>query len=121
MLQDLAVAMERHHRRRLAQRRIALPIAVALLAAGAIWAMTPRRPHSQVVERAPIEIETLRAPRPAAEIAFVETDPAILERFLIDDDALIETLALIDRPAGLIRCGQRAWLTADVTDKTPPG
>jgi len=55
----------------------------------------------------------------------VQTDPAVVERFRarprdsivrIDDRMLLDALASIDRPAGLIRFGDRIRLTKPVTD-----
>jgi hypothetical protein len=62
--------------------------------------------------------------RPCA-VAIIETIPGVLERHRakptgkvtrIDDAALVATLASINRPAGLVRIGDRVWLTAPVTD-----
>lgn len=61
----------------------------------------------------------------AVVIRTVRTDPSIVERYRatsvdravrLDDEALIDTLASIHRPAGLIRFGDRVALSAPVTD-----
>ena len=68
-------------------------------------------------------VETPVAPRPAVEFAVVATTsglaerlaarpPALVER--VGDEALIAALAAIDRPTGLVRRGDRVWLTNDV-------
>jgi hypothetical protein len=65
---------------------------------------------------------------PAARITIVHTDRTVLSRYaaappsrvrLLDDEALLDDLAAIGRPAGLIRSGGRAWLTANVTSALP--
>ncbi|MCA9298363.1 MAG: hypothetical protein KDA28_04815, partial [Phycisphaerales bacterium] len=38
----------------------------------------------------------------------------------LDDEQLVSTLERIGRPSGLIRQGQRAILTSNVTDETEP-
>lgn len=73
-------------------------------------------------------------------IELVKTDPTITDRWAaklrhvedgndegsmiasaaLDDAALVAALRDIHRPAGLVRCGGKAWLTADVTDPIAP-
>jgi hypothetical protein len=38
---------------------------------------------------------------------------------MLDDEALLEELAAIGRPTGLVRAEGRAWLTANVANPPP--
>ncbi len=59
-------------------------------------------------------------------VLFVDSDPTIVARYaprlpvgiirILDDRALLDTLASIDRPAGLIRMGDQVRLTRPVSD-----
>ena len=130
MLGDLVARMKRMHRaRRLrgtaaAAACLLLMIVVLGLPAAAIRRTEPVRP---LVSQPP-------PPPAAAGVRIVRTDPAVLDRYtaasstnavIINDETLLRELARIDRPAGLIRMGDRVWLTADVVgadrdDRRPP-
>lgn len=60
-------------------------------------------------------------------IARVETDASVVDRFRVDrrarvsefaisDEALLDSLAAMGRPAGMVKSEGRVWLTASVTD-----
>ena len=75
---------------------------------------------------APVEQTTQTDHQPACAIAMVQTDPDILPRhvaeprhivIVMDDRALLDTLAAMGRPTGLIRFGQQVQLSAPVTDE----
>jgi len=124
MLGELLVQMQRLHRRRRSQRTAAASACmVAMLIGLSLLAMPARRPSADT----PILAD---APTPASKISIeiVRTDPSILDRFaarptsravLLDDEALLDELAAMGRPTGLIRVGDRVWLTADVVDARP--
>jgi hypothetical protein len=124
MLDELVVQMQRLHRRRRAQRTAAASACmVALIIGLSLLAMPARGP---AIDTPPI----VQARQPAREtsIEIVRTDPSVLERFaarttsravFLDDEALLDELAAMGRPAGLIRSGDRVWLTADVIDRHP--
>lgn len=69
------------------------------------------------------QVVTRRQPR---DVIFVESDPAVLERYRtqeapglvrrVDDLGLIESLAAINRPAGLIRIGDKVRPSRPVSD-----
>jgi hypothetical protein len=128
MLEDLVMRMQRLHRRRRARKTASAAGCLLLLTMTlALSAVTGRRP----LPRRPIVAE---ADTPAVDVRIVRTDPAVLDRYvaepgsraiIIDDEALLNELALIGQPAGLIRMGNRIWLTADVVggedeDGEPP-
>ena len=124
MLGELITQMQRLHRRRRVERTAAASAClVALLIGLSLLAMPARGPATHL----PRVAET---PKPAADasIEIVRTDPSVLQRFaarttsraiLLDDEALLDELAAMGRPAGLIRSGDRVWLTADVIDQPP--
>ena len=124
MLGEIVAQMQRLHRRRRAQRTAAASACMVVLLIGlSLLAMPAREPatDSPPMVKAP-------EPAPKTSIVFVRTDPSVLQRFaarptsrtvLLDDEALLDELAAMNRPAGLIRVGDRVWLTADVVDARP--
>jgi hypothetical protein len=124
MLGELVGQMQRlHHRRRVQRTASASACMVVLLIGLSLLAMPARRPATHLPRVA-------QTPKPAADasIEIIRTDPSILERFaarptsraiLLDDEALLDELVAMGRPAGLIRSGDRVWLTADVVGRHP--
>jgi len=139
MLGELVVTMDRIHRRHRARRRtVACAGIVLLIASLAVLALSPaqRRPREGTLVRdddleepitVPVGVEpTESGPRDW----IVHTDPAILQRVAVtptvrilrvDDDGLLDMLAAMNRPTGLIRCGGRVRLTAEVVDPISTG
>ena len=110
-------ARARRFRRR-AVGAVAVMALVAVVATFALRAPTPPTPTlaPPIAKRtAPLQIE------------YVQTDPTSVERiavtgavdlsaYTIDDTQLLDTLASIDRPAGLVRTAEGVSLTRPVTD-----
>ena len=139
MLGELVSTMERTHRgRRQRRRALAVTASVAVVALAVrvvVWpgsdgTVTPRFVEAPPVPSLSVEDEPhvleryLVTPRPLVT-RMVPTDPDVLGRYRadprkgyvrLDDDALLEVLASIRRPAGLIRIGDTVRLTAAVTD-----
>jgi hypothetical protein len=134
MLGELAEIMSRTHRARRVRRRVigstgclGLLLVVGRLAMPLFTHPGEVRP--QIVEHlpnreAPAAAKAIAQTRPAITLR-VRTDPSIVERYRaaptgaivrMDDATLIETLAAIHRPAGLIRFADRVALSAPVTD-----
>jgi len=121
MLGEIVAQMQRLHRRRRVRRTAAASACMVVLLIGLSLLAMPARgpaPDSRMVVEKP-------EPAPGVSIEIVRTDPSVLQRFaarptsrtvLLDDEALLDELAAMDRPAGLIRSGGRVWLTADVVD-----
>jgi hypothetical protein len=141
MLNELKSAMAALHRRRRIRRRVAAALAVIVLGAAAVTVPGTRstsRPESGVTTgpdsglRPPVadsgqQRRAAAAAQRVVDFAVVQTDPTILERYAahpppvaeieyIGDDRLIQTLAAIGRPAGLIRIADEFRFTAPVTD-----
>ncbi|MCP4590693.1 MAG: hypothetical protein GY842_08110 [bacterium] len=130
MLDELCAAVRETHRARRRRRRFVaaggsfcLILALAWLG----WSVSVIPSDGGMIAKVPItdrhSHEVLTVPRPS--IIRVATDPTVLERYRarstavverIDDRILLNTLASIGRPAGLIRYGGRIRLTAAVTD-----
>ena len=110
MLEELLVAMAHLHRRRRRRRRVAGAALALLLAVGGVWVAGPLRGGHE-----PFAIghggDHEEAPR--TDLRDWERTGLIRQ---IDDAELIEILAEIDRPAGLIRTGSSIRLTEPVTD-----
>lgn len=107
MLGELLDVMRRHHRRR--RRRRAAASFTLLLAAGAVAVVayqTPQRPA-----RGPAESNGAPS-RPTVRVVTAADRTDRIRS--IDDDELLHRLWEIDRPAGLIRVGDRAWVTGAV-------
>lgn len=108
MLDELLEAMRRHHGRRRLRRRAGAGIGLAMIAVAASWIAVAREP-------APQHFSQIEPPGPATPRILLHTGRTGLIRE-IDDDELVERLAEIDRPAGLIRTEGRVWLTSTVAD-----
>ena len=105
MLDELLVEVTRHQGRRRAARRLALALPL-LLAIGSIWLIASQAGSQHPV--APIE------PSTAVQVVTGEYRTGLVR--LIDDDELVERLAEIERPTGLIRIEGKARLTRAVVD-----
>jgi len=140
MMHELIADMRRLHRRRRIQRQVMIggmaPI-IAMIAIGLLWRglsqhepdaprMTANKSNASSAPPLPSDDNSNAAPAPSTIVVRVQTDPTIVERWraaptssavIIDDQALLDTLAALDRPAGLIRSQGRLWLTRPVTDK----
>ncbi len=96
MLTELTAAMHRHHARRRVYRRATASLAIAAIAVSAVLiarpSPEPRRPADLVVT----------VVRNGPRTGLIRT---------IGDDELLDTLAEIARPTGLIRSEGRVWLT----------
>ncbi len=132
MREELMDAFATMHRKRRLQRRVAAPAAVLAIALAAAWALRPTHspsiapvaaagPMVEVIEIAAtgraVDFEWV-APRHAPLVAIVESlqsQPPLVQ--VIDDDQLVQTLAQMDRPAGLIEIGGAVRLTRDVLDE----
>ncbi len=125
MLPDLIDAMQRLHCRRRRRKRIA---AISTLTGMAvICALSVRLAQiAPPMAPAPHAANPVHAPV-GSIITVVQTDRSTLDRhrpatsfsaILIDDQSLLDVLAEIDRPAGLIRMDGQVRLTAVPTD--PP-
>jgi hypothetical protein len=125
MLEELTTTMRCVHRdRRLRRRAAAGTFMIATLVALSMLSMPER---ASVGERLDMVL-TPPQPTPGSSepsVRIVRTDPSILDRYvsrpsssaiIVDDEGLLETLAAINRPAGLIRSEGRVWLTANVVD-----
>lgn len=135
MLNDLVIDMQKLHRRRRVRRRAITAVAVPALCLVAWWAWsitafsppTPRSQTPKVARDESIEpadsttphrlptsiIQTVRTRPSIADAALVSTQPS---RKFVTDDGLLDALAQVHRPAGLIRTDNGVWLTNDVTD-----
>jgi hypothetical protein len=131
MLASLMADMRRVHARRRARRLTVFAAAPALLMAIALFAalrmLTPA-PTPLTTGRVDGAADAPTVPatseRPAATIEFVRTSDGNQQSgaasiILIDDDQLLDTLASINRPTGLVRAGGRVWLTSAVADDAP--
>lgn len=132
MLAELTTAMRTHHTRRRRRRRVAVAgAALAVIAAIPTLAMiatsAPDRAERMVVAPAPLPTGVVEpAADPATSIICVRSDPSLVERYAvhglrpsierIDDDGLLDMLAMLDRRAGLVRNADGVRLTKDVTD-----
>ncbi len=114
MLDELIVAMRHHHRRR-RQVRTAAAWGLLLAVAGGTWIVRAQ----QVAQPAGFDDTRVDPPlveAPVTRVQRVSGDYRTGLVKVIDDDELVERLAEIDRPAGLIRTEGRAWLTSAVAD-----
>ena len=134
MLGELVGIMAQTRRARRVRRRVLATVGCVglLLVVGRLAMPLFTRPgvvRPQIVEHlpdreAPAAVKAIAQTRPAITLR-VRTDPSIVERYRaaptgvivrMDDATLIETLAAIHRPAGLIRFADRVALSAPVTD-----
>ena len=119
MLTALHSEMTALHRRR-RRRRAAVAGGVVMLLAAAIAIGTwPTTDHPSASPSVAIAHDPLR---PGPVITIIQTDPDILDRYMIrstrplepaeqlDDESLLAELATIDPTLGLIRVGTRAWV-----------
>ena len=133
MLDELVTVMTRTHRARRARRRIlatagcaGILLAAIRLAQPGAWVATDAPP---IVDQAPPAPEVPMVPQTPETTRFatilVTTDPGVLQRcqarssgrtVRIDDRTLLDALAAIDRPVGLVKVGDRMRFTAPVTD-----
>ena len=129
MLADLVGTMRVVHRRR-RRRRVALATVLTLAVATGLSILVRSGPFATPTTGTPPLTRPVTA---GARLRYevVATDPGILDRYaprsathrieIIDDDTLLTELAAIDRPAGLIRYGDRIWLSAPVTGLVEDG
>jgi len=128
-LQDEVVrsARRRRRRRRLGAGAAALGL---LVAGGVIIATLSPPPAADNGVRSGAEGRSARPERARIVVRRVQTDAGIASRVRaagvasvpvhsVSDAVLLETLAELGRPAGLVRTPERVWLTADVTDEPP--
>ena len=133
MLDELVEVVKRTRRTRRMRRRMLATGGCAALILMVIWLGVPgafvrtdapqfaEDSHSRPTGAAP----DVPAKRRASVTVVIKTDPTVVERcrarptgriVQMDDRMLLETLAAIDRPAGLIRFGDQIRLSAAVTD-----
>jgi len=120
-------------RARIVRRRAALGAGAALVAVGAVWAgarlvipiATPATPGSGFLAVSLVETIETPANSNAIDFAYVSAESSHLVAYvppgaslvqIIDDSELVEALAQMNRPAGLIEIGYTVRLTRDVTD-----
>ncbi len=120
-------------RARVVRRRAALGAGVALVAVGAVWAgarlvvpiATPATPGSGFLAASLVETIETPANTNAIDFAYVSAERSHLVACvlpgaslvrIIDDSELVETLAQMNRPAGLIEIDHTIRLTRDVAD-----
>lgn len=124
---ELIEHMRAHHRRRLSRRHFASS-AVLLLAIILLPVFLSPRITSRPIEITNRAIEPPLA-RPSFEFIVVSTRKAITDEYIItptthvqwiDDRTLLENLIALNRPAGLVRQGERTWLTTPVADEDHP-
>ena len=146
MLGELVESMDTLHRRRRARRRAgtAFGLSAAMLAF-VVFGVPSLLDHEsvQIVERQPDPLEELAglgtdAPPRGAHVERVRTrhdivadyaspsrQPVHVQRVsprravtveIIGDQKLLQMLAQMDRPTGLVRADGKVWLTAPVTD-----
>ena len=134
MLGELVEVMERTHRARRVRRRALATGGSALVLAIFMYLVLPRVSQNPPVpdfventpQRVPAPIGVQAEPQRTTVLTKVITsDPSVLERLRADppqavirmnDRMLLDALASIDRPAGLIRLGDDIRLSAPVTD-----
>ena len=133
MLDELIDAVKRTHRTRRLRRQLLAAGGCACLLLVLVWLAllgasipgdvrqfaedSPDHPTGAMAENPP--------ERQVCVTEVIQTDPTVLERYRarptgrimrMDDHVLLDTLAAIGRPAGLIRFGHRIRLSAPVTD-----
>lgn len=133
---DLIVAMRDHHQRRRSRRRV-LATAILVFSTGILaflmFGRSSTIPTPPVARDIGSDSPLPAIPQTSTEITeprhsiitIVRTDPNILERYAlpptskietISDEILLNSLASLGRPTGLIRYDGRVRLTNDVTD-----
>ncbi len=134
MLHDLVGVMERTHRARRMRRRVlaaggslcVLVLLIALAIPGGTESPDTRLVvESEASDPVPASVTTVVPQRAVVITSIVTTDPSVLDRYRANpssfvvrmtDKTLLETLASIHRPAGLIRFGGEIRISAPVTD-----
>lgn len=127
MLVSLEEQMRAIHRRRRLRKRamiVGAPLA-AVAALAAVFAIPPHGP-GQGPDSVGSDELAQRPASPAMIVEFIQTDPSIAERYrvaaqghsiaILSDHALLDALAQLGRPAGLVQSGDHAWVTRDVAD-----
>lgn len=129
MLGDLVSRMREVHRARRVRRRVAMVAAPMLLIAAI--ATIARWPGSRpTTSRDGTTVAHGSAPAPAAIISVVRSSDDSLVRYraepggesdmiVMTDAELLDALAGMNRPAGLVRTNGRVHLTRDVIDPDP--
>lgn len=138
MREELLDAFCSMHRARRIRRRAVLSAALVILATGTGWvgarlaqrgSNTAPRQHAaapsglvQIIEQAPsgtaVEFAVVQT-RSSTLVTYIEQAAPLVE--LVDDERLLETLAQMERPAGLIEVGGAVRLTHDVVDDEEGG
>ena len=127
MRAELLEQMHAHHRRRRTRRHVASTAAL-LLATGLLFTLVLPRLVTRPGELAE-SVSEPRPEKPVIEYHVVSTRRAVTDKYIvppvsriqrIDDSALMENLIALNRPAGLIRTGEKVWLTSPVTDEIQP-
>ncbi|HVZ93523.1 MAG TPA: hypothetical protein VG797_03335 [Phycisphaerales bacterium] len=140
MLGELVGELSRTRRRRVVRAQLTAG-ALAIVLVGLAFMTVSRGPVkiatvTPLIETAP---GTVAQATTIAGTRFVKTDPTVVERWavkggfemakyetrrheaepivrFIGDEELLDTLAAMGRPAGIVRMEGRVWLTAAVTD-----
>ena len=133
MLDELFVVMRHTHRAHRARRQVLaaggcvcvlLAIGWMALSGVSMPSDAPRIAESPANGPRAVQHASVPQRRPAVT-QIVQTDPSVLERYCarpvgvvvrMDDRTLLNTLASIDRRAGLIHFGEQVRLTRPVTD-----
>lgn len=122
MLTELISDMRQFHRRRRIRRKLTAAATMALLAIAATFAWSWSRSDQATQPSGPIAtVDEFPIAQTAATIELVQTDPTITSRWraarsqlthinVVDDQSLLQVLAQMHRPAGLVRMDDRAWL-----------
>ncbi|MCC6909488.1 MAG: hypothetical protein IT430_16230 [Phycisphaerales bacterium] len=130
MREELVDAFVSMHRTRRRVRRIAAPAAVLVIAAAATWALrpTPSATELPITAAAAPLVEVIDSAASGRTVDFdwvasghaplveiVESHATLVQ--VIDDEQLVQTLAQMNRPAGLIETGGTVRLTRNVVDE----
>ncbi len=110
---DLVAAMGRLHTRRRWRRRIGTSVGVLMLATGA-WFLAGQRPADTSPGLPGPPRTAQRSHTPVVRVVGTHLTGFIRS---IDDDELVERLAEINRPTGLVRTTGSVWLTEAVVDE----
>lgn len=139
MLRELLGEMHRVHSGRRARRRAAVLITpvLALGLAVLVWRWSPQSvapsPNQGTIAKGPVSAPKITAPPtvaqvPVAIITMIRTPADGLDAYrvttashsidaeMLDDAELLATLSSLNRPTGLVRSGDRVWLTRNVAD-----
>ncbi len=134
MLTELIEVVHRTRRARRTRRRIVTVASCAVILLGTGWLLSvslrvANDTKPQFVEQVPSHPTDRETSVPSATLSSivirVQNDPTVIDRFRampsdiiirMNDSMLIDTLATIRRPAGLMRIGDRIALSAPVSD-----